>query len=230
MVWLLGRSGHLDDAVKLIDDIPFEHSIMLWRALLGACVIHNNVELGKLSAERVLKMEPQDGSAMVLLSNIYAGARRWESVASVRKLMKRNGVKKEPGLSWIENQSKVHYFTVGDTSHPEMRLINGMLEWLNIKIKKAGYVCNRNVVLLDVEEDEKDRLLWVHSERLALAFGLISTPPGRPVRIIKNLRICVDCHAAIKFISQVVQREIVVRDMNRFHHFTKGVCSCGDYW
>ncbi|PIA39830.1 hypothetical protein AQUCO_02600354v1 [Aquilegia coerulea] len=230
MVWLLGRSGRLAEALKLIDDIPFGHSVMVWRALLGACVVHNDIEIGKLAAERVLQMEPQDESAHVLLSNIYASAKCWQNVASVRKSMKRKRVKKEPGLSWIETHNKVRYFSVGDTSHPEMRLINGMLEWLNIKIKKAGYVCDRNAVLLDVEDDEKDRLLWVHSERLALAFGLISTPPGRPVRIIKNLRICLDCHAAIKLISQVCQREIVVRDMNRFHHFENGVCSCGDYW
>ncbi|KAK9113368.1 hypothetical protein Syun_020165 [Stephania yunnanensis] len=230
MVWLLGRAGHLDDAITLIEQIPLEASLMLWRALLGACVVHKNIELGTVAAQRVLDMDPQDESTHVLLSNMYAAARRWDNVVSVRKYMKRKGVKKEPGLSWIENQNKVHYFTVGDKSHPEMRLINGMLEWLNIKIKKAGYVADHDAVLLDVEDDEKDRHLWSHSERLALALGLIVTPPGRPVRIIKNLRICTDCHAAIKFISKAVQREIVVRDMNRFHHFEDGICSCGDYW
>lgn len=230
MVWLLGRSGHLNKAVKLIEEIPYEPSVMVWRALLGACVVHNNVELGRLSAERVLQMDPQDEATHVLLSNIYATARRWENVASVRKNMKRKGVKKEPGLSWIENQGTVHFFTVGDTSHPDMKLINGMLEWLNMKTWKAGYVPNCNAVLLDVEDAEKERLLWVHSERLALAFGLIRTPSGSPIRIIKNLRICIDCHAAMKLISKVVKRDIVVRDINRFHHFQDGVCSCGDYW
>ncbi|OVA17395.1 Pentatricopeptide repeat [Macleaya cordata] len=230
MVWLLGRSGRLHEAVKFIEEIPFEPSVMVWRALLGACVVHNDIELGRVSAERVLEMEPQDDATHVLLSNMYAVAREWDNVASIRKYMKRKGVKKEPGLSWIESQCKVHYFSVGDTSHPEMRLINGMLEWLNVKIKKAGYVADHNVVLLDVEDDKKDRLLWVHSERLALAFGLVNIPSGSPIRIIKNLRICADCHAAIKLISKVVQREIVVRDMNRFHHFENGICSCGDYW
>jgi pentatricopeptide repeat protein len=230
MVWLLGRSGHLKKAVKLIEEIPIEPSIMVWRALLGACVIHNDVDLGRMSAQRVLEMDPQDEAAHVLLSNIYATAKRWENMASVRKDMKRKGVKKEPGLSWIENQGIVHYFTVGDTLHPDMKLINGMLDSLNMKIRKAGYVPNRNAVLVDVDDDEKERLLWVHSERLALAYGLIKMPSGRPIRIIKNLRICVDCHAAVKLISKVVQREIIVRDMNRFHHFQDGICSCGDYW
>ncbi|CBI38188.3 unnamed protein product, partial [Vitis vinifera] len=230
MVWLLGRGGHLDKAVKLIDEIPFQPSVMVWRALLGACVIHNDIELGRISAQRVLEMEPQDKATHVLLSNMYATAKRWDNVASVRKNMKRKGVKKEPGLSWIESQGTVHSFTVGDTSHPEVRVINGMLEWLHMKTKKAGYIPNYNVVLLDVEDEEKERLLWVHSERLALSFGIIRTPSGSPIRIMKNLRICVDCHAAIKCISKVVQREIVVRDINRFHHFQEGLCSCGDYW
>ncbi|KAA8540030.1 hypothetical protein F0562_026722 [Nyssa sinensis] len=193
-------------------------------------VIHNDVELGRISAERVLEMEPQDEATHVLLSNIYATARRWDNVASVRKNMKKKGVKKDPGLSWIQNQGTVHYFTVGDASHPDIRLIYGMLEWLNLRSKKAGYVPNCNVILLDVEDEEKARLLWLHSERLALAFGLVRTPSRSPIRIMKNLRICVDCHAVIKFISQIVDREIVVRDINRFHQFQDGLCSCGDYW
>ncbi|KVI08451.1 putative pentatricopeptide repeat-containing protein At5g13230, mitochondrial isoform X1 [Cynara cardunculus var. scolymus] len=230
MVSLFGKLGHLGKAVKLIDQIPSKPSVMIWRALLGACVIHKDVELGELSAQRVLELEPQDESTYVLLSNLYANAKRWDSVALVRKNMKKKRVKKEPGLSWIENQGIVHYFTVGDSSHPDIRLIYGMLEWLNLKSKKVGYISNHDVILLDVEDDEKSRLLWVHSERLALAYGLVSTPSGCSIRIIKNLRICLDCHSVFKFISKIVQRAIIIRDINRFHHFEDGVCSCGDYW
>ncbi|XP_065858066.1 putative pentatricopeptide repeat-containing protein At5g13230, mitochondrial isoform X2 [Euphorbia lathyris] len=230
MVWLLGRSGHLDKAVKLIEEIPFEPSVMVWRALLGACVIHNNVDLGRISAERVLEIDPQDEASHVLLSNIYATAGEWKNVASVRKAMKNKGVRKEPGLSWIENQGSVHYFSVGDTSHPDMKLICGMLEWLKMKTMKAGYVPDIKAVLVDVEDDDKKRRLWLHSERLALAFGLIRTPPSSHIRIMKNLRICSDCHSAIKLVSKIVGRVIIIRDMNRFHQFENGICSCGDYW
>lgn len=230
MVGLFGRLGHLDKAMELIVGIPFEPTVMIWRALLGACVIHNDVELGRKSAERVLELEPQDDATHVLLSNLYANAKRWNNVALVRKSMKKKGVKKEPGLSWIENQGMVHYFSVGDNSHSDMKLIRGMLEWLNMKTLKAGYVPNHDAVLLQVEDDEKERLLWLHSERLALAFGLIRTPSGSPIRIIKNLRICIDCHAAMKSISKIVKRDIVVRDINRFHNFQDGICSCGDFW
>ncbi|XP_022727121.1 putative pentatricopeptide repeat-containing protein At5g13230, mitochondrial isoform X2 [Durio zibethinus] len=230
MVWLLGRSGYLYKALKLIEEIPFEPSVMVWRALLGACVIHNNVELGRLSAQHILDMEPQDDATHVLLSNMYATARRWENVTAIRQSMKKKGMKKEPGLSWIENQGSVHYFIVGDTSHPDMKVMNGILEWLNLRTRKAGFVPNHNAVLLDIENKEKERLLWVHSERLALAFALFRTSSGSQIRIIKNLRICVDCHAAMKLISKIVQRDIIIRDMNRFHHFHDGICSCGDYW
>ncbi|XP_016507584.2 putative pentatricopeptide repeat-containing protein At5g13230, mitochondrial [Nicotiana tabacum] len=230
MVSLLGRLGHLDKAVKLIEDIPFEPSVMVWRALLGACVLHNEVELGKTAAQQVLELEPQDEATYVLLSNMYATSKRWNNVAFVRRSMKKKRLKKEPGLSWVEHQGSVHYFSVGDASHPDIKLIHGMLELFNLKSKGGGYVPNCDVVLLDVDDDEKTRLLWLHSERLALAFALLRTLPGSPIRIIKNLRICLDCHAAIKFISTMVQREIVVRDINRFHHFQNGACSCGDYW
>lgn len=230
MVWLMGRSGHLYKALKLIEEIPFEPSVTLWRALLGACVIHNNVELGRLSAQRILELEPQDEATHVLLSNMYATARRWEDVTCIRQSMKKRAVKKEPGLSWVENQGRVHVFCAGDTSHPDMKVMNGILEWLNMRTRKEGFVPNCNAVLLNVENKDGERLLWTHSERLALAFALFRTSAGSQIRIIKNLRICVDCHAAMKLISNILQRGIIIRDMNRFHHFHDGICSCGDYW
>jgi hypothetical protein len=73
-------------------------------------------------------------------------------------------------------------------------------------------------------------LLHNHSERLAIAFGIISTTAGTTIRVIKNIRVCADCHSAIKFIAKIVGREIIVRDNSRFHHFKNGSCSCGDYW
>ena len=97
-------------------------------------------------------------------------------------------------------------------------------------MKEKGYVPDTNFVLHDVEEEQKEQNLSYHSEKLAVAFGIISTPPGTTIRVFKNLRTCVDCHTAIKFISKIVQRKIIVRDSNRFHYFEDGSCSCGDYW
>lgn len=72
--------------------------------------------------------------------------------------------------------------------------------------------------------------LFYHSDKLAIAIGLLRTRPGDIARITKNLRVFRDCHEATKFISRVFERAIVVRDRNRFHHFKNGVCSCKDYW
>ncbi|KAF6138277.1 hypothetical protein GIB67_001427 [Kingdonia uniflora] len=82
----------------------------------------------------------------------------------------------------------------------------------------------------DVEEEVKERSLYYHSERLAIAYGIISTLLLTTIRVIKNLRVCGDCHNAIKYISNAVDHEIEVRDTNRYHCFRNGVCSCGDYW
>ncbi|KAE8795681.1 putative pentatricopeptide repeat-containing protein [Hordeum vulgare] len=230
IVRLLGRAGRLHDALNFIGDIPSAPSAMVWRALLSSCIVHKNVDLGRFSAEKVLEIEPQDETTYVLLSNMYSAAGNLDEVALLRKSMRNIGVRKETGLSWVEMKGEVHAFSVGLEDHPDMRVIHAMLEWLNLKTHRAGYVPDTDVVLHDVDVEQKARMLWVHSERLALAYGLVMTPPGHPIRIMKNLRSCLDCHAIFKVISNIVKQEIIVRDINRFHHFDKGTCSCADYW
>jgi DYW family of nucleic acid deaminases len=101
---------------------------------------------------------------------------------------------------------------------------------LHKEIREIGYIPDTRYVLHDIDKEAKEQSLMYHSERLAIAFGLISTPPGTTLRIMKNLRICGDCHNAVKLMSKVVQRDIIMRDNKRFHHFRDGVCSCGDFW
>lgn len=104
------------------------------------------------------------------------------------------------------------------------------MEDLDLRMKKAGYVSKTSVVLHDVEEEEKERMVRYHSERLAVAYGIMRVPQGKPIRVIKNLRVCEDCHSAIKCMAKITGRVIILRDNNRFHHFKDGSCSCGDYW
>lgn len=130
----------------------------------------------------------------------------------------------------IEVRGTPHVFRAGDDSHLESKAIHAMLEKLMEKIKEAGFQTESDTVLHDVEEEEKEIMVKVHSEKLAIAFGLISSEPGTEIRIIKNLRVCLDCHNATKFISKITERVIVVRDANRFHHFKDGLCSCRDFW
>lgn len=144
--------------------------------------------------------------------------------------MKDVGIKKGAGFSWITVKNAVHVFQAKDTFHERNSEIQTMLSNLRKKMKEAGYIPDTDYALFDVEEEEKISEVSYHSEKIALAFGLIAIPSGVPIRITKNLRICGDCHSAIKFISGIVGREIIVRDNNRFHCFKEGRCSCRDYW
>ncbi|XP_057853249.2 pentatricopeptide repeat-containing protein At3g24000, mitochondrial [Cryptomeria japonica] len=230
MIDLVGRAGFLDKAIQIIETMPFEADVVIWRTLLAVCRLHCNVDLGKHAARMLIDLEPDDAAAYVLLSNIYATAGQWDDVANVRKAMKQKGVKKDPGCSWIEIKNKVHTFVARDKSHPDIEEIYVKLEELTKQMKDAGYRPDTTVVLHDVDEELKEQYLWYHSEKLAIAFGLLRTPPGTPIQIFKNLRVCADCHTAMKLISKIVRREIVVRDGSRFHHFKGGICSCGNYW
>eukprot|EP01018_Ginkgo_biloba_P039390 Gb_11905 [translate_table: standard] len=230
MVDLLGRAGRLDDAQDFINKMPIKPGASVWGSLLAACRIHNNIELAECVAERLFELEPENAAPYVLLSNIYAAAGRWDDIEKVRKMMNERTINKKPGYSWIEVNKQVYSFLVGDKSHPQTQQIYAKLERLSGQMKEAGYVPDTRFALQNVEEEQKEHILHHHSEKLAIAFGLINTPPGTPIRIVKNLRVCGDCHSATKFISKIDAREFVLRDSNRFHHFKDGQCSCGDYW
>ncbi|XP_038690697.1 pentatricopeptide repeat-containing protein At5g66520-like [Tripterygium wilfordii] len=230
MVDLYSRAGHLQEAHEFIMNMPIKPNGVVWGALLGGCKVHKNVELAEEAIRHLAKLDPLNDGYYVVLSNIYAEAQRWEDTARVRQLMRDRGVKKTAGWSSITVGGMVHKFVAGDESHPQIEKIYKTWKRLLCEMKLRGYVPNTSVVLLDVDEKEKENFLFHHSEKLALVFGLINTPPGTPIRIMKNLRVCEDCHAAMKLISAIVNREIIVRDRNRFHCFREGSCSCRDYW
>ncbi|KAF5782807.1 putative tetratricopeptide-like helical domain superfamily, DYW domain-containing protein [Helianthus annuus] len=230
MVDLLSRAGLLKEAREFIKSMRVKPNGVVWGALLGGCRVHKNVELAEEVIEHLLELDPLNDGYYVVLSNIYAEAKRWEDAARVRKLMREKGVKKTPGSSSISVNGVVHEFVAGDESHPQTEAIQERWEKLLEEMRLRGYVPNTSVIVLDIEESEKVKFVLRHSEKLAAVFGLINTAKGTPIRIMKNLRVCEDCHAALKLISEIVDREIVVRDRNRFHCFKNGVCSCKDYW
>ncbi|KAF8410571.1 hypothetical protein HHK36_003102 [Tetracentron sinense] len=230
VVDLLGRAGQLNEAFQVIEGMPIAPDAVVWSALLSACRTHNDALLAASVAKHIMELDPANSSNYVLLSNIYATCSQWEDVYKVREMMKCREIEKEPGCSLIEIRGSVNEFLAGNTSHPQCAEIFQKLKELNGQIKMVGYVPDTDMVLQDMREEEKENALYLHSEKLAVAFGLINTPPGTPIRVVKNLRICRDCHSAIKLIAQIEGREIVVRDRNRFHHFKGGQCSCGNYW
>ncbi|KAH6796873.1 Tetratricopeptide repeat superfamily protein [Perilla frutescens var. hirtella] len=230
IVDLLGRAGHLERAERFIKEMPIQPTAAVWKALLGACRMHKNMELGAYAAERVFELDPHDSGPHMLLSNIYASAGRLNDAARVRKMMTESGIKKEPACSWVEIGNSVHLFVANDDNHPQRKEIRVMWEKLRDEIKKVGYVPDTSHVLWYVDQQEREERLQYHSEKLALAFALLNTPNGTPISIKKNIRVCGDCHSAFKFVSKLVNREIILRDTNRFHHFRHGSCSCRDYW
>lgn len=230
LVDLLGRAGKLQEALVIIKEMPVKPTESVWGAFLTGCRIHGNTELAAFAADRVFELGPVSSGVHVLLSNAYAAAGRWEDAARARKLLRDQGVKKETGLSWVEEGNKVHAFAAGDRCHARTEEIYKKLEELGEEMEREGYVADISFVLREVDGEEKKQTIRYHSERLAIAFGLITFPPDRPIRVMKNLRVCGDCHTAIKFMSKCSGRVIIVRDNNRFHRFENGICSCGDYW
>ncbi|KAJ1290066.1 hypothetical protein BS78_02G213900 [Paspalum vaginatum] len=230
MVDLFCRAGMFKKAEEIIQLMPMEPDASMLKALSGACRTHRNLELGEKAGHRLIESAPNDHAGYVLLSNIYALDGNWGGVHRVRKLMLDRGVLKIPGSSSVELNGVIHEFISGDKSHSRKRDIYKMLSEICQQLKNAGYTPDTSQVLLDIDdEDVKESSLAFHSEKLAVAFGLISTVPGTPIRVVNNLRICRDCHNVIKLVSKIYGRCIIVRDANRFHHFSGGSCSCGDY-
>ncbi|KAK7263913.1 hypothetical protein RJT34_31512 [Clitoria ternatea] len=222
MVDLLGRAGLLDQAKNLVDGMPFEPNATVWGALLGACRIHRDSRLAETAMKKLIELNVEDSGGYVLLANIYAESGELENVADMRKLIKAKGIRKSPGCSWIEVDNRVHVFTVDDTSHPQIKEIYTKLEEMMKKIEDTGSYVS---VISSAHRNQK-----YHSEKLAFAFGLLSLPSWMPIHVMKNLRVCNDCHLVIKLLSLVTSRELIMRDGYRFHHFKDGFCSCRDYW
>ena len=230
MVDLLGRCGLLRDAHELIKHMPLEPNSAVWGALLGACRVYGNINLGKEAAENLIALDASDPRNYIMLSNIYSAAGLWSDASKVRTLMKTNVLTRNPGCSFIEHGNKIHRFVVDDYSHPDSAKIHKKLEELIIKIQEVGFVSETKSILHDVDEEVKTSMINKHSEKIALAYGLLVTSADKPLVIIKNLRICRDCHSTAKFVSLIEERVIIIRDSKRFHHFSDGLCSCGDYW
>ncbi|KAF8391132.1 hypothetical protein HHK36_023433 [Tetracentron sinense] len=209
MVDVLGRSGKLEEAEELIKKMPLKANSMVWIALLSACRVHSNLEVAERAAQHVFDLELHCSAAYVLLSNIYASTNRWNDASRIRGMMKQRGIVKQPGCSWITLKGSRHQFHSGDRSHPLSKKIYQKLDSLGGKLKDIGYVPDQSFALHDVEDEQKEVMLSYHSERLAIGFGLVSTAEGSTIRVMKNLRVCGDCHSAIKLISKIVGREII---------------------
>jgi pentatricopeptide repeat protein len=231
MADLLGRAGHLEKALQLVQTMPMEPNGGVWGALLGASHIHRNPDVAEIASRHLFELEPDNLGNYLLLSNTYALAGKWDDVSRVRKLMREKQLREYPGCSWVEARNGiVHEFFAGDVKHPEINEIKKALDDLLQRLKAIGYQPKLNSVPYDIDDEGKRLLLMSHSEKLALAFGLLNTDADSTIKIMKNLRICEDCHIVMCGASKVTGRKIVVRDNMRFHHFLDGTCSCNNFW
>ncbi|KAL9329420.1 hypothetical protein ACSQ67_004423 [Phaseolus vulgaris] len=203
MADLLGRAGYLEKVIRLVETMPMKPDGAVWGALLGASYVHGNPDVAEIASKHLFELEPDNLGNYLLLSNTYASVGRWDDVSR---------------------------FAAGDLKHPQINEIKKELNELLERLKGIGYMPNLSSVLYDVNDDEKKLLLMAHSEKLALAFGLLSTDAGSTIKIMKNLRICKDCHIVMCGASRLTGRKIVVRDNTRFHHFLNGACSCRNFW
>ncbi|XP_020584746.1 pentatricopeptide repeat-containing protein At3g56550 [Phalaenopsis equestris] len=235
VVDMMGRAGRLEKAVEFIKTSSFVSDPVLWRALLSVCKIHKNEEIAEVAFGNLVEMSAHNAGDCSLLAGIYASKGNSDGVSRMRKMVKEQGMKTTPGWSCIEVKAEVRKFVVDDISHSDIEEIyNKLMEMINRAIA-LGYPAEKFKLILREKSPEKYKE-WLehggsfHSEILAIAFGLLSTPEGMMLRIVKNLRVCMDCHLLTKHVSRAFDREIVVRDRVRFHHFKDGSCSCNDYW
>ncbi|KAI3467413.1 hypothetical protein Pfo_024076 [Paulownia fortunei] len=233
LIDLLARNGRIDEVLDIASSMPMKPDDVIWRSLLDAsCRQIEGLDLSQELARQLLAAKGSASSGVyVLLSRVYASANRWNEVGLVRKLMTDKGVTKEPGCSSVEINGIVHEFFAGDTTHSQTKEIYQFLDVIEERLKSAGYVHDfSQAPLVDEADDGKGHSLRLHSERLAIAFGLLNSKPGAPIRIFKNLRVCRDCHSFTKLISKIFNVEIIMRDRLRFHCFKNGSCSCKDFW
>ncbi|XP_044493344.1 pentatricopeptide repeat-containing protein At4g33990-like [Mangifera indica] len=230
MVDMLGRAGLLYEAFDIIKRMPSSPDDSVWGALLLACRIHGDTELGQIAANKLFQLEPEHAGYYVLMSNIYAASNKWLEVGKLRQDMKNKGLKKAAAFSVVELGKEIHGFHTADQVNPYWKEVFKKVRSLAVEMKMAGYVPDLSCVLHDVEEEDKEHALNYHSEKLAVAFGIMKMEPEMAIQVTKNLRVCNDCHSFFKFISYIYRRKIIVRDANRFHHFEDGTCSCKDYW
>jgi pentatricopeptide repeat protein len=218
IVSMLGQSGYIAEALEFAEHLPVEPSIDVWESLMNMCRLNGFLELGDRCAQII---EHLDSSRLNEQSKMGLFPVNASDLAKEKERKK---------ASAAEARNKVHEYRAGDRSHPETPKIYEELKYLAAHMKEAGYIADTRFVLHDVDRETKEDALLAHSERLAVSYGLITSAVRSPIRVIKNLRSCGDCHTALKIISKLVGRQIIARDAKRFHHFENGVCSCNDYW
>ncbi|KFK29854.1 hypothetical protein AALP_AA7G187500 [Arabis alpina] len=214
LVKMLAEPGYLDEALGFVESM--EPNVVLWETLMNLSRIHGDLELGdrcqdmveQLDASR-LNSESKAGLVPVNLSDI--------AKEKLQRMARRTNMGRE-------------HLAAGDSSRPENIEFYIALKSLKEHMIEMGYVPDSKLALHDVDQESKNENLLNHSERLAFIKAMLTTPARSSIMVLKNLRVCKDCHNALSLMSKIVGRLLVSRDLKRFHHMKDGVCSCNEFW
>ncbi|EFJ09334.1 hypothetical protein SELMODRAFT_130235 [Selaginella moellendorffii] len=223
---LLGRQGRVAKVEDLVNHSPFHPGRLDWLSLLTASEVHKDLPRARRAAREMLKLDSKDHLPYEILANMYVEdgmrAKAEEMIAKMRRYKQRQS-------SFIEIHGKVYRFLEGHSrkNHTMSRKLERFLERMRLRMTSVGYIFKASSEGLIRGKVEAERH---HSERLAVAFGVIKLPRDAMMRICSKHRMCADCHAVIKYVSMLFQRKISVRDGSRAHLFEDGLCSCRDYW
>ncbi|XP_002973923.2 putative pentatricopeptide repeat-containing protein At3g13770, mitochondrial [Selaginella moellendorffii] len=225
---MLARANRLDAAVAAVRGMPYEADTATWTAVMAACCRWKNAAVAEVAFGALRAIDPGDGAAFLLMANLYGSLGMWEEQSRIEELGRSCGAPRRSGRSWwIDDKTGIlHRFGAGDVGRGGPAIAAKLAEM-------RGWMMGGDVggIAHNIgEEDKRGFVLCSHSERIAMACALVSSPPGATIRIGKNLRVCGDCHAVSAVASRMERRRIVCRDARRFHVFEGGKCSCGDYW
>ena len=228
MIDVFARAGRMDEAEKMIED---SNDMIGYMTLMGACRKYNDVSCGERIFEKLRSIE-ENASYYVLMANIYTYVGDLKKAEQIRARMHELGLKKTPGICYLEHDGICHEFISCANNHPRIEEIRKEWKRLGSEIEQAGYIPDTRWVTRHdtIDEAEKKEILCQHAEKMAIAFAFLVDPNRKKIVLRKNLRVCGDCHDATAFITKVRDCEIIVRDANRYHHFKDGKCSCGNYW
>ena len=223
---LLARAREFSEAISFMENQEMKKiRVEILKVIIDGCRIHGNLQLGKRMVENLVEIDPLNAENYVMMGNVYASEGRWDMVDEVREMIRDLGLKTKKGCSWIEVLGKIHVFSVGDVSHPRSVRIRWEIERLMERMKPIV----DDYSMHDVDE-ERESVFGGHSEILAMVFGMISVHGKGIIRVTKNLRVSWTCHEFAKQMSKIEEREILLKDPLRFHHFRDGECSCRDIW
>ncbi|KAK6939805.1 Pentatricopeptide repeat [Dillenia turbinata] len=227
MVGIMGTAGLLNEALDFIRQMPYAPDACTWATLLRACRVHSNPEIGEIAAEALFKLEPKNASNYILLSNIYVSAGMWDLVKNLRSVMRGQRLIGIEECSSICLDKMIYEFKGGKSNYSKLEETLDLWDGLAEEMGVSGYDPLDPVF---EDEEEIDLLSCLHTEKLAVCSGILFSNNHHPIRVRKNLRMCIDCHTSVKLISKIVKREIFVKDASFYHHMRDGICSCRDRW